>query len=470
MPCNGESFLDAVDQAFDDGWKTIEIAPTTNLGLTGHPQLRCGVGFELDEISPAERNAIISSVSRFPFRSVHAAQPDLNLASRNAGIRRESMRQCMQTAEIARDIDAWSVTYHLGVPRPGQGPDDARFAVHHNIEAGKRLAEFAERFDLRMGFEHAGTWPGPEPMLEVLDGVGSERFGLHFDVGHSWLAPPRDPLAWLELMADRVVMVHLHGTFFRPDRGFENHGPLETDDCTDFPRLLEMLESHGYSGPMVFEILTANIPDYLRQAQKSRDHLVQIDEARRSQNGSIDALSESRAVPAKTHADSIADRIRDIRLLVLDFDGVLTDNRVHVDQAGTESVSCWRGDGMGLQRIRRLGIDTVIVSTETNPVVTARARKIGFRCLQGIEDKLAEVKRLAKEAGLTMDQLAFVGNDTNDLPALQGVGLPIVVADAHLDVVPHAVHCTSAPGGYGAVREVCDLIAEVLGDGGRETD
>ena len=62
---------------------------------------------------------------------------------------------------------------------------------------GKRLAEFAEKNDLRMGFEHFGTWPDPQPMLRILDGIGSRRFGFYFDVGHAWLAPPRDPMAWL---------------------------------------------------------------------------------------------------------------------------------------------------------------------------------------------------------------------------------------------------------------------------------
>ena len=170
----------------------------------------------------------------------------------------------------------------------------------------------------------------------------------------------------------------------------------------------------------------------------------------------------------RSATDGIADQIRKTRLLIFDFDGVFTDNRVHVNQEGTESVSCWRGDGLGLNRLRRLGIDMAIVSTEANPVVAARARKQGIRCIQGVDDKLAELRRIAEESALSLDQLAFVGNDINDLPALQAVALPIVVQDSHPDVLPHGVYRTQAPGGQGAVREVCDLfidaIAVVLGD------
>lgn len=154
----------------------------------------------------------------------------------------------------------------------------------------------------------------------------------------------------------------------------------------------------------------------------------------------------------------IRDLIRAVRLVVFDFDGVFTDNTVYVSQDGVESVRCWRGDGIGLTALKNLGIDTVIVSTETNPVVTARSRKLVIRCVQGCDDKLSAVRELAAELGLTMKQVAFVGNDVNDLDCLNAVGVPIVVRDAHPGVVKAAVYRTEAPGGRGAVREVCDLI------------
>jgi 3-deoxy-D-manno-octulosonate 8-phosphate phosphatase (KDO 8-P phosphatase) len=151
-------------------------------------------------------------------------------------------------------------------------------------------------------------------------------------------------------------------------------------------------------------------------------------------------------------------RFRTVRLVVFDFDGVFTDNTVYVSQDGTESVRCWRGDGLGLSALKRLGIDTIIVSTETNPVVGARSRKLAMRWVQGCDDKLAAVRALAEEFGVTLQHVAFVGNDINDLDCLKAVGLPIVVHDSHPAVLKSAYYRTVRCGGRGAVREVCDLI------------
>ncbi len=157
----------------------------------------------------------------------------------------------------------------------------------------------------------------------------------------------------------------------------------------------------------------------------------------------------------------VRDRMQAVRLVAFDFDGVFTDNFVYVTQDGIESVRCVRSDGIGLQSLARLGIATVILSTETNPVVAARSRKLSVRCIQGCADKRAALEDLVQELGIGLSQTAFVGNDINDLDCLKAVGLPIVVADAHADVVQHARLRTNARGGHGAVREICDLIAAV---------
>ena len=159
---------------------------------------------------------------------------------------------------------------------------------------------------------------------------------------------------------------------------------------------------------------------------------------------------------------SIKEIISRLRLVAFDFDGVFTDNMVYVNQDGTEAVRCNRSDGIGLSRLEHLGIETIIISTETNPVVTARAHKLKMPCIQGCEDKLAVLNQLLLDRKLSFDQVAFVGNDINDLPCLKHVGLPIVVKDAHSDVIPYAAYQTKLRGGEGAVREVCDLIVSIL--------
>ncbi len=158
------------------------------------------------------------------------------------------------------------------------------------------------------------------------------------------------------------------------------------------------------------------------------------------------------------------DIIPGIRLIAFDFDGVFTDNMVYVLQDGSEAVRCTRSDGLGLQKLERLGIESVIISTESNPVVSARAEKLNIRCIQNCGDKRAVLEAMVAERGLSLAEVAYVGNDINDLPCLDSVGLPIVVRDAHQDVVRHAVYRTTRPGGQGAVREVCDLFEQALAD------
>lgn len=153
------------------------------------------------------------------------------------------------------------------------------------------------------------------------------------------------------------------------------------------------------------------------------------------------------------------DELARLELVVFDFDGVFTDNTVLVSEDGVESVRCWRGDGLGIAVLRELGVATFVLSTETNAVVATRCRKLGIDVRHGCADKRAELLALVGRLGVDVTRTCFVGNDINDAGCLEAVGLPVVVADAHPDVVPLARIKTTAPGGHGAVREVCDLVA-----------
>ena len=148
-------------------------------------------------------------------------------------------------------------------------------------------------------------------------------------------------------------------------------------------------------------------------------------------------------------------------MIAFDFDGVFTDNRVWVDETGRESVCCSRSDALGLRKLDRLGVSYVILSTEKNPVVAARAVKIGAPFTQGLDDKVQALTAAAAERGVTLAETAFVGNDVNDAPALRAAGLAIVVADAHRDVQSLADYRTRTGGGVGAVREICDIFEAV---------
>lgn len=147
-----------------------------------------------------------------------------------------------------------------------------------------------------------------------------------------------------------------------------------------------------------------------------------------------------------------------VRLLILDFDGVMTDNRVIVQQDGTESVVCHRGDGLGIERVRAAGVKVVVLSKETNPVVNARSTKLGIECIQACNSKLAAIMKMAEEGNLDAAQIAYVGNDINDIECLQWCGVGIAVADAHESVRLVADWVITKAGGSGAVREVCDQL------------
>jgi YrbI family 3-deoxy-D-manno-octulosonate 8-phosphate phosphatase len=154
----------------------------------------------------------------------------------------------------------------------------------------------------------------------------------------------------------------------------------------------------------------------------------------------------------------LVEHLKTIKLIVFDFDGVFTDNTVIVDQNGMESVRCSRSDGLGLDKLRRLQINHCILSTEPNPVVLQRAEKLQIQCRNDCKDKKKELIQMMQELKISFDQVAFVGNDINDEACLDCVGLPIVVKDAHPEVMKCGRYVTKTKGGNGAVREICDLF------------
>jgi len=149
-----------------------------------------------------------------------------------------------------------------------------------------------------------------------------------------------------------------------------------------------------------------------------------------------------------------------VDLLVLDFDGVITDNRVWVDETGREAVAANRSDGLALKRLRQAGVQAVVLSTEANPVVAARCRKLGIPYTQGLEDKTAALRRLLEQREIDPAHAIYLGNDVNDIPCFPLVGYAVVVADARPEARRQADMTLTNRGGYGAVAELCDLIIE----------
>jgi YrbI family 3-deoxy-D-manno-octulosonate 8-phosphate phosphatase len=160
---------------------------------------------------------------------------------------------------------------------------------------------------------------------------------------------------------------------------------------------------------------------------------------------------------------------RELDAVIFDFDGVLTDNRVWIDEEGRELVRCDRGDGLGLARLREAGVPVWVLSSEVNPVVTARCKKLGVPVRQGLRDKGAALAALAAEQGFDLERVVYVGNDVNDLGCMQRVGFSVAVADAVSLVRERADWVLTQPGGRGAVRELCEQILQE-GGGGADGD
>ncbi|WP_308416948.1 acylneuraminate cytidylyltransferase [Streptomyces sp. AJS327] len=159
-----------------------------------------------------------------------------------------------------------------------------------------------------------------------------------------------------------------------------------------------------------------------------------------------------------SHHPEARPRREDVDAVILDFDGTQTDDRVYLDADGRELVAVHRGDGLGIAALRRSGLELLVLSTEQNPVVAVRARKLGLPVLHGVDRKDLALTRWCAERGIPPERVLYLGNDVNDLPCLRLVGWPVAVADAHRVVRRAARAVTGRPGGHGAVREVASWV------------
>ena len=150
--------------------------------------------------------------------------------------------------------------------------------------------------------------------------------------------------------------------------------------------------------------------------------------------------------------------VKDIDLIVYDFDGVMTDNKVLVDQSGRESVVVNRADGLAVSAIKKMQIDQIILSTEENPVVKRRADKLKIPCIQSVENKKEALEKYIRSIGVDRKRVLYIGNDINDLEAITYVGYAIVPCDAHPAVKRESAIVTEARGGEGVVRELLDML------------
>lgn len=161
----------------------------------------------------------------------------------------------------------------------------------------------------------------------------------------------------------------------------------------------------------------------------------------------------------KVDMSELRSHLFQIKLLALDVDGVLTDGGLYYTESGEEFKKFNVKDGMGIKLLMQSGIEVAIISANSSTSTYYRAQKLGIiHCFLGVEDKLSTLKELCQQLNISLSQVAYIGDDVNDLSVLQAVGYPLTVADAINDNKNCAVYITNLKGGQGAVREVCDLI------------
>ncbi|MDH2391847.1 acylneuraminate cytidylyltransferase [Streptomyces sp. HNM0663] len=188
-----------------------------------------------------------------------------------------------------------------------------------------------------------------------------------------------------------------------------------------------------------------------------RTALVRTDPARVLEVDDPHDLARARALAPLLDAPALPTR-DDVDAVVLDFDGTQTDDRVLIDAEGREFVAVHRGDGLGVAHLRGAGLELLILSTEQNPVVAARARKLRIPVLHGVDRKDIALKQWCDQTGIAPERVLYAGNDVNDLPCFNLVGWPVAVASAHASVRAAARAVTATPGGEGAIREIASWL------------
>jgi 3-deoxy-D-manno-octulosonate 8-phosphate phosphatase (KDO 8-P phosphatase) len=154
----------------------------------------------------------------------------------------------------------------------------------------------------------------------------------------------------------------------------------------------------------------------------------------------------------------LENKLKFIKLFVYDFDGVMTDNKVFLDQNGNEMVQVHRGDGYAVARIKEMGIKQLILSTESNPVVSKRAEKLCIPCLQDAVDKRSNLISYCQNENIDIKHVVYIGNDLNDLNVMQEVGVPVCPADADFKIKEISNLVLKSKGGNGVIRELYSII------------
>ena len=375
------------------------------------------------------------------------------------GVPRKNVRRVGGVPLVARAIAAARAT--ASVERVFVSTDDQEIAAVAQEWGAHVIARPAELAD-----DEASSESVLLHALDALEDQGIIPEVLVFLQATSPFIDPRDIDVAIDLVAanehDCVFSaIETYGFVWAADAGIAsgvNHDPSVR------PRRQDR-EPHYLETGAFYVMDAAGFRD-ARHRFFGRVGLVEVAERTAIEIDSEEQLALAQAIAPLFAHDTV---LMGAAAVVTDFDGVHTDDTVHTDADGRESVRVSRSDGMGIARLRRAGIPVLILSAETNPVVSARARKLEVDVLQGVQDKVGALREWAKAQGVPLSRIAYIGNDINDLGCLEVVGFPVAVPEAHPLVLAAARVVVSRTGGHGAVRELADRVLRDQGDPGLTT-
>lgn len=312
------------------------------------------------------------------------------------------------------------------VRRPAELSGDTASSESAILHALDELDAAGERIDIVAFLQATSPFLPSDALAAAVARVGADEadsvFAAHETYGFLW-----------ERAADGGAVALNHDAAHRPRRQDRTPHHLETGAFYVFRADAFRRSRHRFFG----RIAIAEVPEWTA---------IEIDDEH-----------QLRVAQALAAVHDVPEPI-DVRAVVTDFDGVHTDDTAIIDAEGGERVRVSREDGMGVALLRRAGVPLLILSTEVNPVVCARAEKLRVPVLHGIDDKERALREWAAGEGIPLAEIAYLGNDVNDLPAMRIVGWPVAVANAHPDVRSAARAVLSRTGGNGAVRELVERV------------
>ena len=250
------------------------------------------------------------------------------------------------------------------------------------------------------------------------------------------------------------------GTLFSAVRSHEFHWELQgniavpvSEGALPRKRRQDLKPRFSETGAFYF----FNLSEFLKTNNRF-NHPVRIFESSKLTSIEIDSYEDLEIARKLSALKNNFEYGTTIKAVVTDFDGVLTDNHLYLNQDGIESVKVSRGDGLGIKLLQESGIQVLILSSEKNLVVQMRASKLNVGCIQGSLDKASALEEWSNKSGIELNEICYVGNDLNDLSTMKIVGFPVAVADSAAEILQTSKIVLNSSGGEHAIRELAEII------------